>query len=148
MKSTERDSSGRGPMDRSLLLTAVIEKSRGLSLVWLIPLLALLIGIWLAYKTLSAEGPIITIHFKEAPGLEAGKSKIKFKDVEVGVVETVLLNEDLSQVIVTAKMEKVVAMLARQIYLTQSGFMAAKKKIFILRYFIRALALCLIGAVV
>lgn len=109
MKSTERDSSGRGPMDRSLLLTAVIEKSRGLSLVWLIPLLALLIGIWLAYKTLSAEGPIITIHFKEAPGLEAGKSKIKFKDVEVGVVETVLLNEDLSQVIVTAKMEKHVA---------------------------------------
>ena len=109
MKSTAPDSSGRGPIDRSLLLKAVIEKSRGLSLVWLIPLLALLIGIWLAYKTLSDEGPTITIHFKEAPGLEAGKSKIKYKDVEVGVVETVLLNEDLSRVMVTAKMEKHVA---------------------------------------
>jgi len=88
---------------------ARVEKSRGLPLVWLIPLVALAIGIWLAYKTLSAEGPTITITFKEAPGLEAGKSKVKYKDVEVGVVETVVLNEDLTGVIVTAKMEKHVA---------------------------------------
>jgi paraquat-inducible protein B len=91
------------------LSEVLIEKARGLPLVWLIPLVALAIGIWLAYKTLSAEGPTITISFKEAPGLEAGKSKIKYKDVEVGTIETVVLSEDLTGVVVTAKMEKHVA---------------------------------------
>lgn len=91
--------------DREVL----VEKSRGLALVWLIPLIALLIGLWLAYKTLSEQGPTITITFDEAPGLEAGKSKIKYKNVDVGTVETILLNDDLSHVVVTAKMEKHVA---------------------------------------
>ncbi|CAI8770316.1 intermembrane transport protein PqiB [Methylococcus capsulatus] len=88
---------------------AEVKTSRGLPLVWLIPLVALGIGIWLAYRTLSEEGPTITLLFKEAPGLEAGKSKIKFKDVEIGTVESVVLNEDLTGVVVTAKMEKHVA---------------------------------------
>ncbi|QJD28773.1 PqiB family protein [Methylococcus geothermalis] len=88
---------------------AEVKSSRGLPLVWLIPLVALAIGIWLAYKTLSEQGPTITLLFKEAPGLEAGKSKVKFKDVEIGTVESIVLNEDLTGVIVTAKMEKHVA---------------------------------------
>ncbi|MEW6038891.1 MAG: MlaD family protein [Pseudomonadota bacterium] len=88
---------------------AEVKSSRGLPLVWLIPLVALGIGLWLAYKTLSEEGPTITLLFKEAPGLEAGKSKVKFKDVEIGTVESVVLNEDLTGVVVTAKMEKHVA---------------------------------------
>ncbi|WP_228125195.1 PqiB family protein [Candidatus Methylospira mobilis] len=88
---------------------ALVEKTRGLALVWVIPLIALAIGVWLAYKTLSAQGPTITIAFKEASGLEAGKSKIKYKNVEVGTVESVELSEDLNQVLVTAKMDKHVA---------------------------------------
>ena len=83
-----------------------VEKSRGLSIVWLIPLVALLIGAWLAYKTISEAGPTITITFKNPGGLEAGKTKIKFKDVEVGVVKTVKLSDDLSKVILTATLEK------------------------------------------
>jgi paraquat-inducible protein B len=86
----------------------LVEKSGGLSLVWLIPVVALLIGAWLAYKTFSEKGPEVTIVFKEASGLEAGKTKVKYKDVEVGLVDTVQLSEDLSHVIVTAKMEKTV----------------------------------------
>ena len=83
-----------------------VEKSRGFSIVWLIPLVALLIGAWLAYKTISEAGPTITITFKNPGGLEAGKTKIKFKDVEVGVVKTVKLSDDLSKVILTATLEK------------------------------------------
>ncbi|MFZ4700698.1 MAG: intermembrane transport protein PqiB [Candidatus Methylumidiphilus sp.] len=84
----------------------VVEKARGLSVIWLIPLVALLIGGWLAYKTLSEQGPTITITFKQPGSLEAGKTKIKYKDVEVGVVETVKLSDDLSNVIVTAQLDK------------------------------------------
>jgi paraquat-inducible protein B len=86
----------------------LVEKSGGFSLVWLIPLVALLIGAWLAYKTFSEEGPTVTIVFKDASGLEAGKTKVKYKDVEVGKVETLRLSDDLQKVVVTAKMEKAV----------------------------------------
>ncbi len=88
---------------------ALVEKSKSLPLVWLIPLVAGLIGLWLAYKTLSEQGPLITITFNEALGLEAGKTKVKYKDVEIGLVETVQLSGDLSQVVVTARMAKNVA---------------------------------------
>ena len=86
----------------------LVEKTGGFSLVWLIPLVALLIGAWLAYKTISEAGPTVTIVFKEASGLEAGKTKVKYKDVQVGTVDSVQLSEDLRHVVVTAKMEKTV----------------------------------------
>lgn len=88
---------------------AIVEQSRNLPLVWIIPLVAGLIGLWLAYQTLSEQGPLVTIIFKEALGLEAGKTKIKYKDVEVGLVQTVQLSGDLSEVVVTARMSNTVA---------------------------------------
>ncbi|MCP5159665.1 MAG: MCE family protein [Gammaproteobacteria bacterium] len=84
----------------------VLEENRRLSLVWLIPLVALAIGAWLVYKTYSEQGPTITITFRTAEGLEAGKTKLKYKDVEFGQVNDIKLKEDLSQVIVTAKLIK------------------------------------------
>jgi paraquat-inducible protein B len=82
-------------------------KSRSpLTLVWLVPLLALLIGGWLAVKTIMEQGPTITINFKNADGIEAGKTKLKYKDVEIGKVTTVSLSHDLKQVVVTAELAK------------------------------------------
>ncbi len=85
---------------------AVVEKSRGFSLVWLIPLVAALIGGWLAYKTISEKGPSITIVFKDGGGIEPGKTKILYKAVEVGLVNAATLSNDLSHVEVTAEMHK------------------------------------------
>jgi len=84
----------------------VLEQRSRFSLVWLIPLVALTIGAWLAYKTYSEQGPTITITFSTAEGLEAGKTKLKYKNVEFGQIDHITLNEDLSQVIVTAKLVK------------------------------------------
>ena len=81
-----------------------VATRNGFSIVWIIPLIAALIGGWLAYKTISEMGPTITITFNNGEGLEAGKTKIKYKAVDVGTVETVEISEDLSQVIVTATM--------------------------------------------
>jgi paraquat-inducible protein B len=83
-----------------------VRKRRGPSLVWLIPLVAALIGAWLAYKTLSEQGPVVAITFKEGTGLEAGKTKVMYKALQVGTVETVRLSEDLSHVLVTASLGK------------------------------------------
>lgn len=88
------------------LPAAIVQTRSGISIVWLIPLIALLVGAWLAYKTWSEIGPTITISFKSAEGLEAGKTKIKYKNVEIGQVRTIELSDDLSHVIVTAELVK------------------------------------------
>lgn len=83
-----------------------IEERRGISMIWLIPVVAGAIAIWLAYTTISEQGPEITISFKTAAGLEPGKTKVKYKDVDVGLVEEVEIKEDLSGIVITATLEK------------------------------------------
>ena len=86
--------------------TARTQKKGAFSIVWVVPLVALLIGGWLAFKAISEKGPTITITFVSAEGLEAGKTKIKYRDVEVGEIERITLNEDISRVVVIAKLVK------------------------------------------
>jgi len=85
---------------------AVQERRRRISVVWIIPIVAVAIGGWLAYTTIAEKGPTVTIDFKTAEGLEAGKTKVKFKDVDIGQVESVAFNSDLSGVVVTANLSK------------------------------------------
>jgi paraquat-inducible protein B len=77
--------------------------------IWAIPLVALLIGLWLAYRTLSQIGPEITITFRTGEGLDAGKTRLKHNNVELGIVDKVELSADLSNVIVTATLNKFAA---------------------------------------
>jgi len=83
---------------------AVVATRGRPSIIWLIPLIAALVGGFVAYRTYSERGPAITISFTTAEGLEAGKTQIKYKDVEVGLVETVTLAPDLSGVVCQARM--------------------------------------------
>ncbi len=82
------------------------EKPGRISIVWLIPLVALLIGVWLGYKAWSEMGSTIKITFKSAEGLVAGKTKIKYKNVEIGTVHEIELSPDMSHVVLTASMVK------------------------------------------
>lgn len=83
-------------------------------LVWALPLLAVLIGIWLVVNSVLDRGPIITVRFKSADGLEAGKTKIRYKDVDVGEVKAIALSGDRREVLVTAELIKSAAdMLAK-----------------------------------
>lgn len=79
-----------------------IKNNKGISIVWLLPIVALLIAIWLGYKAYSEKGVNVTISFKEAEGLEAGKTKIKYKDIEFGTVTNITLSNNLNEVLVTA----------------------------------------------
>jgi len=84
----------------------VVKKKGGFSIVWIIPIVAALVGGWLAYKTISEKGPTITITFEGGGGLEVDKTKIKYKSIEVGKVTSVDLLSDLSGVSVTAELSK------------------------------------------
>lgn len=74
------------------------------SLVWLIPILAALVGVWVAVTRILSEGPKITIVFQTAEGMEAGKTKIRFNGVEVGTVVDIRLTLDHQRVLATAQM--------------------------------------------
>ncbi len=83
---------------------AVPKKGTRLSLVWVIPIVAAVIGVWVAVTRILSEGPKITIVFRSAEGLEAGKTKIEYNGVEVGTVTTIRLSDDHRNVIATAQM--------------------------------------------
>ncbi|MGE3782453.1 MAG: intermembrane transport protein PqiB [Alphaproteobacteria bacterium] len=77
------------------------HRARRVSVIWAIPLVALLIGAWLAWDTLSKEGPTIEISFQSGEGLQAGQSQLKYKDIVFGTVKNLRLSADLTRVIVT-----------------------------------------------
>jgi paraquat-inducible protein B len=77
--------------------------------IWLVPLLAAALVATLAIRALAERGPLITISFADAEGLEAGETKIRHKDVDLGTVESIHLSSDMSQVIVQARMRRSVS---------------------------------------
>ena len=81
-----------------------IQPRSKFSIVWLVPLVAVVIGAWIGFKAWSEMGPTITISFKTADGLEAGKTKIKYKNVEIGEIVNIQVNHENEDVIVTAEM--------------------------------------------
>jgi paraquat-inducible protein B len=79
---------------------------RRLSVIWLAPVFALAVVGYLAWHTLFLRGPAITVRFASADGLTAGESEIRHKGVRVGTVESLELSQDLSEVIVHARMTR------------------------------------------
>jgi paraquat-inducible protein B len=80
---------------------AATRRSRRISVIWVIPLVAVAIGAWLAWDTWSKEGPTIKISFDSGEGLQAGQSQLKFKDIVFGTVKSLELAPDNTHVIVT-----------------------------------------------
>ncbi len=82
-------------------------KKRQISLaVWIVPLLAVVVGGWMIYKYYAKLGPLVEITFKQSGGLEPKNSYIKFRDVKVGVVERVEILKRSEGVKVYARMNK------------------------------------------
>jgi paraquat-inducible protein B len=77
------------------------RKSRRVPIIWVIPLLAIAIGAWLAWDTLSKEGPTITVTFDSAEGLQAGQSQLKYREIVLGTVKSLDLTSDHLHVVAT-----------------------------------------------
>ncbi len=82
-----------------------LKQGRSLNPIWIIPLLALGLGVYMVVHSFITEGPEITIAFENASGLSAGKTKVKYRNVEVGLVTDVKLTEDFEGVEATVKMD-------------------------------------------
>jgi len=79
---------------------------RWLQPIWVIPIVAALVGGWLLLQHVFESGPLITIHFRSAEGLEAHKTRIKYKDVDIGVVKAIELDDEKKGVVVHAQMTR------------------------------------------
>lgn len=74
------------------------------SFVWIIPIVAALIAGYLGYRTLTEEGPLLTLSFETGTGLSASQTQVKYKDVALGTVESIALSPDHKRVIVKVRM--------------------------------------------
>ena len=93
-------------LDRLPQAIVTRKKRLRISIIWIIPLLAALVAVGIVVQRVRSEGPTITIVFKDAEGIEAGKTFIRYKDVRIGIVSTVELSEDYTKVLVKAKIAK------------------------------------------
>jgi paraquat-inducible protein B len=85
---------------------ARVQRRRWFAWVWVVPIVAAGIVVWLAWRALVDRGPEITIEFKAAEGLIAGQTKVQHRDVDVGSVESVELTPDMLRVVVRARMTR------------------------------------------
>lgn len=74
--------------------------------IWLVPLIAVLVAGWMVYDSWSQRGPEITIVAKDADGLEAGKTKVKARNVDIGEVTNIKLSDDFTHALITLQMNK------------------------------------------
>ena len=73
---------------------AEVEPNRLISMVWFIPLLALIIGGWMLIQNIRTQGPVVTLHMPSADGIEVNKTVVKVLSVEVGRVTEINLKKD------------------------------------------------------
>lgn len=82
---------------------------RRLSFVWIVPILALIVSVTVAWQSFANRGVEIEISFNNASGVTAGETAIKYRDVDVGQVERVEFSPDLQEVLVYARVDKNIA---------------------------------------
>jgi paraquat-inducible protein B len=92
--------------DEDSTASAQMQPRRWFSWVWIAPLAAAAIVVWLILRGLEERGALVTITFNEAEGLQAGETKVRHKDVDIGTVERVVLTKDMQHVTVQARMRR------------------------------------------
>lgn len=79
-----------------------VKKGRGISPLWLLPILTVILAGWLVVKAIQDAGERVQIYFSEASGLVAGRTTIRYQGLEVGMVRDINLAEDLQSIYVDA----------------------------------------------
>ncbi|TDP38910.1 paraquat-inducible protein B [Idiomarina aquatica] len=74
--------------------------------IWLIPLLALAVALWMVWQESAGSGPQIEVLISDAEGLEAGKTPVRVRNVDVGLVSEISLSEDMSAAVLTIEMNE------------------------------------------
>ncbi len=102
------------PPSEEELPTPAVQNRRWIPrLVWVVPIVAAVIGISLLIRNWQNAGPRITISFLSGEGVQVGKTLVKYRDVAVGRVSAVVLSADHQTVVVSADLSKDAASLLK-----------------------------------
>lgn len=91
-----------------------IDKRKRLPVIWFIPVIALVLGVWMVVNAKLSEGPSITIQFETAEGITAGKTKVRYLNVEAGLVTAIRLTDDQKAVLLEVELVPQAAALLRE----------------------------------
>ena len=83
-----------------------LKKRQSISPIWILPLVALIIAGWLAYKSVVDAGVNVVITFATAQGIEKGKTRVLFRGTPVGQVKDLAINKDFNGVDVQVEFVK------------------------------------------
>ena len=96
-----------GPAGTPLPKPVIVRTRRArFSLVWIVPIVAAIVGVLMLARNIQQTGPQITISFRNAEGLESGRTEVRYKEVVVGRVTRVALSPDRERVIVSISLDK------------------------------------------
>lgn len=107
------------------LSKAKTSRQSRLSPIWVVPIVAIAIGLWLVYDNYSNRGVVVTLNMDNAEGIEAGNTLIRSRNVEIGRVQSVQLSDDLSHAVLTASIQPEVEDMLRE----DSRFWVVKPRI-------------------
>lgn len=99
--------------DTSSAATPQFKAAQRWNIVWVIPILALLIGGWLVWRNFASKGPVVRVTFETAESIAAGKTEVRCRSVRVGYVQDVNLSDDLKSVTVLLQMDPEASKLLR-----------------------------------
>lgn len=85
---------------------AEVVPRKGISIIWFVPFIALIFGLWLTIKVVSEQGTFITIKFDNGAGIVPNKTEVRYKGLVTGLVKKVLPSSDLSQVIAEVEISR------------------------------------------
>lgn len=85
---------------------AEIVPRQGVSIIWFVPFIALIFGLWLTVKLVSEQGTIITIEFDNGSGIVPNKTQVRYKGLVTGLVKKVVPSKDLQRVIAEVEISK------------------------------------------
>jgi len=85
---------------------AEIVPRQGISIIWFVPFIALIFGLWLAVKIMSEQGTFITIEFDNGSGIVPNKTEVRYKGLITGLVKKVVPSDDLQRVIAEVEISK------------------------------------------
>ncbi|MGO2241839.1 MAG: intermembrane transport protein PqiB [Halomonas sp.] len=122
---TNNDQKSTEPTDGTDLNKAKTSRQTRLSPIWVVPIVAIAIGLWLVYDNYSSRGTLVTLTMDSAEGIEAGNTLIRSRNVEIGRVQSVRLSDDLSHAVMTARIQPEVEDMLRQ----DSRFWVVKPRI-------------------
>ncbi|TVU88844.1 intermembrane transport protein PqiB [Vreelandella titanicae] len=112
--ANEPASSNPSPTNGQDLNKAKTSRQTRLSPIWVVPIVAIAIGLWLVYDNYASRGTQVTLTMESAEGIEAGNTLIRSRNVEVGRVQSVRLSDDLSHAVLTARIQPEVEDMLRE----------------------------------